>query len=359
MTRIDEIGTRASGREKDVADIAERKLQILLNEGARTPMDFEWRKPELPAFFDREKFHLGQQAFYDNVFTMMIAKLSGLLSLLAVPTILDVIIFTKQSGTPCTAFRRYVSTIFHTHVWYKRKPIEEDDFLNSLKIVRKKHCVAFRRSWASGINRATQMDMALAQFGFIGFTLLSGDYLGINTTREQLEGLVHFWRVIGSMLGLEDKYNLCSGDVEETRALCRRVLDHVFLPSLAKRIEAFDKMCRALIDGLWPMNPFLDTDAFIAFTLHLAAVSATNNNHSIVIDTSAMPLQSRCILNTQLFVHKYLMPTTYWWSGIFRSFFNTTMRLSIFLTEKFPFLAYWSFGIKHSHVEIFKYRFNG
>lgn len=48
--------------------------------------------------------------------------------------------------------------------------------------------------------------MALAQFGFMGFTLLGGDYLGVNNNFEELEGLIHFWRVIGSMLGMEDKF---------------------------------------------------------------------------------------------------------------------------------------------------------
>lgn len=55
--------------------------------------------------------------------------------------------------------------------------------------------------------------MALAQFGFMGFTLLAGDYLGVNNSSEELEGLIHFWRVIGNMLGMEDKF------VTQTRIL--------------------------------------------------------------------------------------------------------------------------------------------
>lgn len=48
--------------------------------------------------------------------------------------------------------------------------------------------------------------MALAQFGFMGFTLVAGDELGVNNSSEELEGLIHFWRVVGSMLGMEDKF---------------------------------------------------------------------------------------------------------------------------------------------------------
>lgn len=79
-------------------------------------------------------------------------------------------------------------------------------FLESLKIVRRKHCIAFRRSTEAGVHKPTQLDMALAQFGFIGYTLVSDEYLGIKTTPEEMEGVVHLWRIIGSMLGMDDKF---------------------------------------------------------------------------------------------------------------------------------------------------------
>ncbi|XP_076762238.1 uncharacterized protein LOC143430122 isoform X2 [Xylocopa sonorina] len=340
----------------DLTDTVESKLQTLLKDGANSFMELEWMQPEFPPFFDEKKFYLGQRMFCNNTFTMMIAKLCGLLSLLAVPSIKDVLMFTRQSGTPCAAFRRYVSTIFHTWVWYEKKPDVEKEFLESLKIVRKKHCVAFRRSLMAGLSRVSQLDMALAQFGFMGFTLLSGDYLGVNYSSEELEGLVHFWRVVGSMLGMKDEYNICSGSVEETRALCRRLLDEVFLPGFASDDKDFNQMSHTLIKSLWPVNPYMDSTAFIKFTFILASSAATNNNHSLKIDRSSMPWYSRFILNLQLTVHKYLLPPTYWWSRFFRTFFNGQMRLAMYLTEKFPFLAFWSYGVKNSYVDIYKYR---
>lgn len=79
-------------------------------------------------------------------------------------------------------------------------------FLESLKIVRKKHCVAFKRSAEAGVHESTQLDMALAQFGFMGYIMVSTERLGIKMTYEELEGLVHVWRVIGNMLGMDDKF---------------------------------------------------------------------------------------------------------------------------------------------------------
>lgn len=97
-------------------------MRVILEEGAKTPMEFEWVKPELPPYYDEKKFQLGQQAFYNNVFSMMIAKLSGLVSLLSIRSILDIVMFTKQSGIPCLAYRRYAMTILHTLVWLEKDP---------------------------------------------------------------------------------------------------------------------------------------------------------------------------------------------------------------------------------------------
>ncbi|XP_014218333.1 uncharacterized protein LOC106646727 [Copidosoma floridanum] len=338
--------------------VVDERLRVLISEGATTPADKEADELELPEYYEPRKFRLGQQAFYNNVFAMMIAKLSGLLALLAVPSILDILIFTKQSGTPCTAFRRYVSTILHTFVWYEKEPGKQIEFLKSLKNVRKKHCIVSQRCSVAGLGRITQLDMALTQFGFIGFTLLSGDRLGIFTTDEELDGLVHFWRVIGRMLGMDDRYNLCNGTVEECRQLCRRLLDEIFLPSFAVKNKNFDEMGRVLLEGLWPVNPHLDPKAYTTFTLQLAVSAATNNNHSVVIDTEGMPLYSKFMLNLQLMVHEYLMPPSYWWSRFFRGFFNAQMRFAIYLTENFPFLAYWLFGRQNSRVNIYKFHYD-
>lgn len=78
----------------------------------------------------------------------------------------------------------------------------------SLSEVRHRHNSASRRSAKTGASRVTQRDMALTQFGFIGFILAEPKKLGIQFPEYErdIEGFVHFWRVIGWMLGIEDKY---------------------------------------------------------------------------------------------------------------------------------------------------------
>lgn len=97
-------------------------MRVILEEGAKTPMNFEWVKPELPPYYNERMFRLGQQAFYNNFCSMMIAKLSGLVSILSIKSILDVLICTKQSGIPCLAYRRYAMTVLHTLVWLEKDP---------------------------------------------------------------------------------------------------------------------------------------------------------------------------------------------------------------------------------------------
>ncbi|EGI69937.1 PREDICTED: uncharacterized protein LOC105153295 [Acromyrmex echinatior] len=313
-----------------LTDKVEKRLRIILNEGSKNIMDFNNMKPEIPSFYDEKKFRLGQQAFHNNIFSMMIAKLCGLVSLLAISTILDVVMFTKKSGTPCLAYRRYAETVLHTCVWHKKDPNgKPNEFLESLKIVRRKHCVAFKRSTEAGVHKPTQLDMALAQFGFVGYIIVCEKYVGINTTPEEMEGVVHLWRVIGSMLGIDDKFNICAGTVEETRALCQRILEEVFVPCLANRNknEHFDQMGNVLLQSLWPINFGIEPLAYTAFTLHMVSSTARNNNHFIEIDTSFMPFYSWYLLNTYHFVLKYLLRPDAWWSPFFRAIFNTLMRL--------------------------------
>ncbi|XP_063985542.1 uncharacterized protein LOC135166832 isoform X2 [Diachasmimorpha longicaudata] len=349
-------------------DEIEKRLTFLLEEGSKVPADSEDSAVALPDYFDDEKFRLGQEVFAKNIFTMMIAKLSGLLVLLAVPSILDVLRFTKQSGTPCAAFRRYAATILHTCIWYKSIPNLGIKFFESVLNVRKKHCIASRRCFEAGIGKISQRDMALTQFGFMGFSLLCAKPLGIDMSDKEAEGLLHFWRVIGHMLGTDERFNLCNGSINDSKALCRRLLEAVFIPNLAKNTKHFDEMSKALLKGLWPINPFIDIHAYKAMTyrLTLTAVSNNNtiiinnnndNNNSLTFSDKSMPIHSRLILNSQLFVHRYLLQTRFWWSRIFRAFFNSLMRMAIYLSEKFPFLAYCIFGRKQSHFNIYKFNF--
>lgn len=49
--------------------------------------------------------------------------------------------------------------------------------------------------------------------------------------------MYHFWRTIGYCLGMEDRYNLCTGSDEEIKEICKLMYTQLFLPPIQKQSE--------------------------------------------------------------------------------------------------------------------------
>lgn len=75
-----------------------------------------------------------------------------------------------------------------------------------MTIVHGLHCAASRVSHNSGLGlRVSQKDMVLTQFGFMGLLLLKKKELAIVGDEVDEMSIVHFWRTIGYLLGIQDK----------------------------------------------------------------------------------------------------------------------------------------------------------
>lgn len=76
----------------------------------------------------------------------------------------------------------------------------------SLKLVHAKHTAANRRGMTKNIGSLSQSSLAITQFGFMGFGLLMPEKLGVVVRDEKdMEGFIHFWRVIGYLLGVDEE----------------------------------------------------------------------------------------------------------------------------------------------------------
>lgn len=76
----------------------------------------------------------------------------------------------------------------------------------SLLEVRTRHVKASLSAKLKGQGIVSQRDLALTQFGFIGFSMLKADKFGIRENYDgDWEAYNHFWRVIGHCIGLEDR----------------------------------------------------------------------------------------------------------------------------------------------------------
>lgn len=77
----------------------------------------------------------------------------------------------------------------------------------SLAAVRNSHSSVSLRMNKHRLGGITQKDMALVQLGFFSIILTNGPRIGIHDAeREDLEGLIHLWRVIGYAMGIEERY---------------------------------------------------------------------------------------------------------------------------------------------------------
>lgn len=310
---------------------------------------------------------------------MLLGKIMGLIAVIAIPTILNVLRETKNSGTPKTAYKRYIATVFHTFNWYEDELKPENKSWKSLVAVRKRHVVSSKFSIKHGAGCISQKDMAITQFGFLGFIITRPTLLGIQKTPEDLEAFVHFWRIIGYMIGIQDRFNLCTDSYETTVIRCEMMSSQIFRPSLEKAPKFFEEMADALVKGLWCFNPFLDTKAFLFFAKRLVSVpgyhyfdseinesnSINKNNNSNEDDKfdekfkklksmrddfiDSMNRYSRFILYMVIWVHQTGL--NYF---LIRWHYNSQITMSRFLITYFPFLAFIKFGIRDSYVRILR-----
>jgi hypothetical protein len=143
--------------------------------------------------------------FRRNIYAMMFSMYMGLVAILAIPSILDILIHTDKSSTATTAYRRYMQTINHTLTWFREELIPGSKSWKSLETVRKFHFSASRSSKNASIGIISQKDMAITQYGFMGFAVVSQKQCGVQASKKQIEDFCHFWRVLGHVIGIKDE----------------------------------------------------------------------------------------------------------------------------------------------------------
>lgn len=239
----------------------------LLSQGSQVACDQtnpNFHRHELPDFYDEELFKKAQQFFNKHVFSLFGAKFFGLLALLTVPTILKILQMTRNSSSNLSAYRRYLGTVFHMLVWYRSDLKPGSRLWESIETVKNRHNAASNQGPKSNLKRISQMDMALTQFGFMGFAVSRSTDLGFyNVSEEEWKAFIHFWRVIGYLMGTEDRFNICRESVEETRQICDELIRQVFHVEMRKRDKDFLEMSRYLCDGLWCMEPTLNANVML------------------------------------------------------------------------------------------------
>ncbi|XP_045770799.1 uncharacterized protein LOC123871201 [Maniola jurtina] len=364
---------------------------------SKKPEDLEMRIPE---WYDEKQYNKARRFFWDNCFQMTSSMLLGLVAVFAIPSILRVLISSHRSNTTYTAYRRYLSTLLHTVSWFENDLIPGSVSWRSLLAVRARHIKASLSANLKGQGIVSQRDLALTQFGFVGFAVLKAEKFGIRENEDgDWEAYNHFWRVIGHAIGLEDRYNICRRNMEETREVCQILLRQVFTPCLENVPEYFEHMARVMLDGMWCVNPTIHLDSMIYWTKHLGDVPGfvyteadrmnlqdrireqlKGKSEDIGVDTSSFISKAPFDLPNNpprlLYLHDYDrletvppykrlsfaakyklgLKTTIanlYTSYLGRIYFNLHFKFSLLLMKYFPYMAFFRFGVIKSYVRIF------
>ncbi|XP_060532375.1 uncharacterized protein LOC132705646 isoform X1 [Cylas formicarius] len=328
---------------------AEEFVDNLLTKGSCLPCDETsktFTRQNIPNFYDENLYQRGQRFFYKHIFGMFLGKLLGLMAIISIKSTLGILMLTNNSSTQFLSYKRYVSTIFHMLIWYKEDLHPNSRLCKSLFKVKKMHNVASKKAQIALHYRISQKDMAVTQFGFMGFLLSRPNLIGVHSTsNEDIKGVVHLWRVVGYILGIDDEFNICRESVEETRAICNEVIKRIVIPEVRLHNKDATQLTANFINGMWAMNPFLDGTTFMFYmnlVLHNdnSKISIKNSEFSKLNTTAKFKLRLICYV---IDLMKY---------SLVRIFVNWIQLHALYMTKKFPYLAYYKFGLSNMHIPI-------
>lgn len=301
------IQERALNCDKSITDsVLPDYLKVLLD-GIDVGGDSGCPLDGKPEWFDLDKFRRGQRVATKYLFGLLLAETVSLLMLLSFPRILLSLIFTRKSDTPYKSFKRYLSTVTRVRSWYLDdiwQPGTEGH--KNIRVVRAMHEKARRelhntkfdevckkgtlsRSCTFGCKGAaiwsplhemiredfhgsclyprpnqrpflnyqrnpvflSQMEMAITQFGFVGLFILFPEKFGAHgLSDEDMNAFVYVWRCLGYILGTDDMYNLCDGDLETVRQRSRDIINFWVKPNLREVSRDWEHMTRCITEGI-------------------------------------------------------------------------------------------------------------
>lgn len=178
------------------------------------------------------------------------------------------------------------------------------------------------------------------------------DLYGFNCTVENFEAFTHYWRVIGHMLGIHDRYNLFTDEREQNIVRLQLVSERLYREMLsAPDTDDFRFYIDTMGRGLAAFNPLITTDSFLYFTR--MANGCEGYTHYWAGDASKLQALSwwdRWLLFCQMAVHRWLVPVA--WT---RLLLNVWIVMMFMLVTYAPVLAVWHFGWRNNFVKVMKH----
>ncbi|XP_072752495.1 uncharacterized protein [Anoplolepis gracilipes] len=297
---------------------------------------------DLPDWYNEKLFREAQNYYKRNMMAIGLSNIMGLLAIIAIPDILRVLVYTKKSNTPHIAFSRYSQTLLHIHNLYICDPNKADsNWYKTINVIHWKHKTSSTKSKKADVGGIYQKDLALTQFAFLGYVLLTPKSIGIRIKPEEEEAFIHFWRVVGYMLGIPDKLNLCRKNAVETHELLQKISSNILTNYLKEAPADFYHVVSIIVRSLWYIDATLDTDALLAFIYRL---------HNIKYK---VPLKWYSWLNMNyrdLMLYLCLVPHI---GQVVKLYFKYILTFSIWFIQIWPVHAWMSYGKKNSQIKLY------
>jgi hypothetical protein len=208
-----------------------------------------------------------------------------------------------------------------------------------------------RKSVKAGHGIISQKDMALTQFTFMGFMLLNPKMFGIVGSIEQFEAFNHLWRVLGYLLGIQERFNLCGPTLEETLSRLEAVREDIFKPQLQFPFAEFEGYTRTAVNGMWHSDPRLHYDSMLWLIRRAIKVpgyfyfNSESTGDKRIYDDLSFYTKFRILLDIIVYEHLTHL-------FVFRWLFNIPRILFLIFDSIFPLLGFISFGRKVSKIDI-------
>ncbi|XP_072755275.1 uncharacterized protein [Anoplolepis gracilipes] len=249
---------------------------------------------ERPDWLDIDKFYRGQQFAMRYYCSLSISMLTSLLLLFCFADGLKPMILTQKSNTPYRAFKRNLSTIRRLRNWFTSDPwCEGTQAYHDIQTVRSLHrtmrqklcntsddqidqasripnikCPAIQtivrdfadtcptaKNWQcpytmSKMKGLNQGDMSGMQFISMGLLVLYPKQFGVyDASAEDLETFCHLWRGFGYLLGIEDQYNFCRGNLQDVRQRTEDFIEHWVKPNFVTVTAEWEHLSMCLCKG--------------------------------------------------------------------------------------------------------------
>ncbi|CAG2110827.1 unnamed protein product, partial [Medioppia subpectinata] len=122
-------------------------------------------------------------------------------------------------------FLRVLSTTIHVFKWYEDDPFDRNSASHkSLMQVRYTCHMAVTKLMNEKYPQEdrlwlNQFDMAMTQWSLIGLVGIRPKECGFHmTNKHEFEEYMYFWKVIGYCMGIEDRFNICQNNYEQSVA---------------------------------------------------------------------------------------------------------------------------------------------